>query len=97
MSQGQYWIEDLRYSIEVFSETGNLVEVLARLRDLAAARASFDVCRRKYPKKLILLCQGGRVLRRSDQGDESESAHAVTTRLQKTPAAKGGCRRWRGW
>jgi len=36
MSQGQYWIEDLRYSIEVFSETGNLVEVLARLRDLAA-------------------------------------------------------------
>jgi hypothetical protein len=73
MSQGQHWIEDLRYSIEVFSETGNLIEVLARLRDLAAARAAFDVCRRKYPKKLILLCQGGRVLRRSDQDDESQA------------------------
>jgi hypothetical protein len=64
------WIEDLRYSVEVFSERGIVVEVLGRLRDLAAARAAFEACQRKYPKRLILLCQGGRVLRRSDLDDE---------------------------
>jgi hypothetical protein len=65
------WIEDLRYSIEVFSERGGSVEVLGRLRDLAAARAAFEACQKKYPKRLILLCQGGRVLSRSDD-DEDE-------------------------
>ena len=68
MSAG-HWIEDLRYSIEVFSETGSVLEVLGRLRDLASARAAFEACQRKYPKKLILLCQGGRVLIRSDSDD----------------------------
>jgi len=62
--------EDLRYSIEVFSERGSSVEVLGRLRDLAAARAAFETCQRKYPKRLILLCQGGRVLGRSDRDDD---------------------------
>ena len=63
------WIEDLRYSIEVFSERGGSVEVLGRLRDLAAARSAFETCQMKYPKRLILLCQGGRVLSRSDHDD----------------------------
>ena len=62
-------IEDLRYRIEVFSEGGSLVEVLGRLRDLAAARAAFETCQRKYPKRLILLSQGGRVISRSDRTD----------------------------
>ena len=66
-----HWIEDLRYSIEVFSERGSVVEVLARLRDLAAARAAFEACCHKYPKRLIILCQSGRTLLRSDRDDSA--------------------------
>jgi hypothetical protein len=54
----------------VFDERGNLQEVLARLRDLDAARAAYSACRQKYPAKLIYLCQGGRTLRRSDRDDD---------------------------
>jgi hypothetical protein len=60
-------IEDLKYSVENFSETGNLLEVLGRLHDLDAARTAYVACRAKYPKKLLYLCQGGRILRRSDR------------------------------
>lgn len=35
----QHWFEDLKFSVEVFDEGGNLKEVLARLHDLDAARA----------------------------------------------------------
>ena len=63
----QYWIEDLGFSVENFSESGNLLEVLARLHDLDAARAAYEACRTKYPKRLLYLSQGGRVLRRSDR------------------------------
>jgi hypothetical protein len=59
-------IQDLKFAVEVFDEGGNLKEVLARLHDLDAARAAYGACRRKYPAKLIFLCQGGRILRRSD-------------------------------
>jgi hypothetical protein len=61
------WIEDLGYSVQNFSESGNLLEVLARLHDLDAARAAYEACRAKYPKRLLYLCQGGRTLRRSDR------------------------------
>jgi len=61
------WIEQLNVAIEVFDERGNLLEVLARLHDLDAARAAYGACQRKYPAKLIMLCQGGRILRRSDR------------------------------
>ena len=61
------WIEDLKYSVENFSESGNLLEVLARLHDLDAARAAYEACRAKYPKRLLYLSQGGRILRRSDR------------------------------
>ena len=63
------WIEDLRYSVENFSERGDLLEILARLRDLDAAHAAYEACRAKYPKRLLFLCQGGRTLRRSDRDD----------------------------
>jgi hypothetical protein len=66
-----HWIEDLRYSVENFSERGDLLEVLARLHDLDAAQAAYEACRAKYPKRLLFLCQGGRTLRRSDR-DVSE-------------------------
>jgi hypothetical protein len=65
----QHWFEDLKFSVEVFDEGGNLLEVLARLHDLDAARAAYGACRLKYPAKLIFLCQGGRILRRSDRND----------------------------
>jgi len=66
-----YWIEELGFSVENFSESGNLLEVLARLHDLDAARAACEACRAKYPKRLLFFCQGGRTLRRSDR-DVSE-------------------------
>jgi hypothetical protein len=65
----EHWIEELRFSVEHFDEGGNLKEVLARLHDLDAARAAYDACRTKYPKKLLYLSQGGRILRRSDRDD----------------------------
>jgi len=65
----QHWFEDLKFSVEVFDEGGNLREVLARLHDLDAARAAYEACRNKYPKKLLYLSQGGRILRRSDRDD----------------------------
>jgi hypothetical protein len=61
------YIEDLNFAVEVFDEGGNLKEVLARLHDLDAARAAYKACRAKYPAKIIYLCQGGRILRRSDR------------------------------
>jgi hypothetical protein len=70
------WIEDLRYSVENFSERGDLLEVLARLHDLDAAQAAYKACRAKYPKRLLFLCQGGRTLRRSDR-DDSEVPFSV--------------------
>jgi hypothetical protein len=62
-------IEDLKFAVEVFDEGGNLKEVLARLHDFDSARAAYDACRAKYPKKLLYLSQRGRILRRSDRDD----------------------------
>ena len=61
------YIEDLKFSVEVFDEGGNLKEVLARLHNLDAAHAAYRACRAQYPAKIIYLCQGGRTLRRSDR------------------------------
>jgi len=38
---------------------------------LDAARAAYEACWAKYPKRLLFLCQGGRTLRWSDR-DEPE-------------------------
>jgi hypothetical protein len=70
------YIEDLKFAVQVFDEGGNLKEVLARLHDLDAARAAYKECRRKYPAKLIYLCQGGRILRRSDRDNKSQDCSA---------------------
>jgi hypothetical protein len=73
----QYWIEQLSFSVEHFDETsGNLVEVLGRLHDLDAAWAAYKECRRKYPAKVIYLCQGGRILRRSDRDNKRQDCSA---------------------
>jgi hypothetical protein len=68
----EHWFEDLRFSVENFDpKSGNRLEILARLHDLDAAHAA---CRTKYPKKLLYLSQGGRILRRSDRDDSEVRA-----------------------
>ena len=66
------WLENLRYAVELFDERGELIEVLARLYDIDAAHAAYDVCRQKRPTKLVMLCQKGQIIRRSDR-DEMRS------------------------
>jgi hypothetical protein len=43
--------------------------LLARLRDLDTVTAAYAACRKTYPEKKILLCQSGRIVRRSDRDD----------------------------
>jgi hypothetical protein len=49
------------------ARSGSLLEVLARVRDLDAARAAYDACRQKRPGRLIMLCVKAQILRRSDR------------------------------
>jgi hypothetical protein len=60
-------VEHLRYSIDVYDQCDNLIEVLARLADLDPARAAFDAAVAKYPEKLIYLRNHCRVVRRSNE------------------------------
>ena len=46
-----HWVEDLRYSVEVFTEAGSREQVLARLHDLEAARAAYAIALPKHPGK----------------------------------------------
>jgi hypothetical protein len=67
------WIENLRYSIEVLRDPDHLEEVVARLSDLTIARAVYDLAIVQHPLKLVMLCQKGRILRRSDRADSARS------------------------
>jgi hypothetical protein len=64
------WIENLRFSVELCRNETNLEEVVARMSDLTMARASYDLAVVQWPLKLVMLCQGGRILRRSDRPKE---------------------------
>jgi hypothetical protein len=64
------WIENLRFSVELCRDETHLEEVVARLRDLTMARVAYDLAVVQWPLKLIMLCQGGRILRRSDRPRE---------------------------
>ena len=72
------WIENLRFSVELLRDESHLEEVVARMRDLTMARAAYDLAVVQWPLKLIFLCQGGRIMRRSDRPNE------------QTLAARGG-------
>lgn len=61
------WIENLRYHVEVLRDPDHLEEVVARLSDLSTARAVYDLTVVQHPLKLVMLCQKGRILRRSDR------------------------------
>lgn len=59
-------VEHLRYTLDVFDASDNLVEVLGRLADLAPAQAAFEAAVKKYPDKRIFLRQACHVIRRYD-------------------------------
>lgn len=83
----QAWIEDLKYSIDVFDEGDNLVEVIGRIHDLVPARAAFAAAIGKYPEKHISLRDGARVLGRSDEPPEWLTAHRPVPVFEQKPAA----------
>jgi len=64
------WIESLRFSVELYRDENHLEEVVACMRDLTMPRAAYDLAVVEWPLKLIMLCQGGRILRRSDRARE---------------------------
>ncbi len=58
-----------KYSIELFKfggEGAGIEEILDRHADLKIARSIFRKCVEEYPGRLIMLCDGARVLARSD-------------------------------
>lgn len=65
----QHWIEDLHYSVEIFSVRGDLEEVLAKVSLVDMARAVYDVARKVYPGRLVFIRERARVLARSDRPD----------------------------
>ena len=59
-----------RYSIELFKlggEGAGIEEILDRHADLQIARSIYRTCVEQYPCRLIMLCDGTRVLARSDR------------------------------
>ena len=59
-----------KYSIELFKPGGEgtgIEEILDRHADLNTARSIYRTCIEQYPGRLIMLCDGTRVLARSDQ------------------------------
>jgi len=61
------WVENLRYSIDVFDERDNLVEVLGRVSELDLAKVTFRAACIKHPKKRIFVREGARVISRSGE------------------------------
>jgi hypothetical protein len=57
-----------RYSIELFKQGGEDIEqILGRHADINGARSIYQNSVKRYPGRLIMLCDGARVLARSDQ------------------------------
>jgi hypothetical protein len=57
---------DMRYSIDVFDERDNLVEVLGRVSEMDLAKVTFRAACIKHPKKRSLVREGARVIARWD-------------------------------
>jgi hypothetical protein len=57
-----------RYSIELFKRGGEGIEqILDRHPDIKVARSIYQTSVNRYPGRLIMLCDGARVLTRSDR------------------------------
>jgi hypothetical protein len=78
---------EMRYSIDVYNEHGNLIEHLADLDDLFLAHAAFVALCAKYPAKLIYLRQGAHVLGRSDELAAWMAAFRPIPMFEENPAA----------
>jgi len=59
--------------------------VLGRLADLDPARAAFAAACAKYPAKRIVLCDGARVLARSDEPPEWLTAYRPIPVFKENP------------
>ena len=60
-----------RYSIEIFKQGGEGIEqTLARHADINFARSIYRTSVDQYPGRLIMLCDGARVIARSDRPNE---------------------------
>ena len=59
------------------------------LHHLDAARAAYEACRTKYPKKLLYLSQGGRILERSDQPGNFYTLTSLWLRFVPAPLPQG--------
>jgi hypothetical protein len=51
-------------------ESAGIVEILDRHTDLKTARSIYRTCVEQYPGRLIMLCDGTRVLARSDRPEK---------------------------
>jgi hypothetical protein len=61
-------IENLRYTIETWSTEGKgLLEILGRDALITPATAAYQSYVEHYPERLIMVRQGGQVIRRSDR------------------------------
>jgi hypothetical protein len=59
-----------RYSVELFKRgTDGIEQVLGRHIDIQAARSMYRTSIEQYPGRLLMLCDGNRVLARSDRPD----------------------------
>jgi hypothetical protein len=59
-----------RYSIELFKEDGKGIEqILGRHANIKVAGSIYRTCVDQYAGRLIMLCDGARVLARSDRSD----------------------------
>lgn len=63
------WIENLRFSVELYADRDpyKLEEVIARMSDLTMARNAYAAAMARWPDQLFMLCEGGRILKRSDR------------------------------
>jgi hypothetical protein len=60
-----------KYSIELFKRDGEgIEEILDRHADLKVARSIYRARVEQIPGRLIMLCDGARVLARSDQPEQ---------------------------
>jgi len=78
--------------VEVFSETGTLVEVVARIGDLTVARAAYREAVPRYPGRVVMLCNGGRILSAfADSGHHAATASSFSPRMTicRAPSGKG--------
>ena len=59
-----------RYSIELFKREGEGIEqVIDRHADIKVARSIYQTSVKRYPGRLIMLCDGTRVIARSDRAE----------------------------